>query len=87
MASYALGIKASARKELDAIDDSVFDRIAKKVAELAEDPRPVGCKKLKGYSDLWRIRIADYRVIYPVNDTRRSVEITRVAHRREVYDL
>ena len=75
MASYAVSVEASARKELDALDDSIFDRIASKVARLAEDPRPFGCKKLKG------------RVVYRANDAGRSGEDTRVAHRKDVYDL
>lgn len=28
---------------------------------LAAEPRPVGCKKLKGYDNLYRLRIGDWR--------------------------
>jgi mRNA interferase RelE/StbE len=34
---------------------------------------------------LWRIRISGYRVIYTIDDEIRKVEVTRIAHRREVY--
>ena len=53
---------------------------------LAENPRPSGCKKLKGYKGLWRFRVGDYRVFYSVDDECTSVDITRVAHRKEVYE-
>ncbi len=86
MASYSIEIKSSAQKELDALDDTVFPRIDRKILALAENPRPTGCKKLKGYKDYWRIRAGDWRVIYIVDDTARRISITRVAHRREVYD-
>ncbi|MBV9507291.1 MAG: type II toxin-antitoxin system RelE/ParE family toxin [Acidobacteriia bacterium] len=33
----------------------------------------------------WRIRIGDYRVIYTIDDGAEAIDITRVAHRREVY--
>jgi mRNA interferase RelE/StbE len=85
VASYALDIKPSAQKELDALNDTLFGRIDRKILALADDPRPLGCKKLKGYKDLWRIRVGDYRVIYSINDAVNAVDITRVAHRKEVY--
>ncbi len=53
---------------------------------LAGDPRPAGCKKLKGYKDLWRVRIGDWRIVYIVNDAAKFVSVTRVAHRSKVYD-
>jgi mRNA interferase RelE/StbE len=71
---------------LDALDDALFGRIDKRILALGSNPRPTGCKKLKGYKDQWRIRIGDYRVIYIVNDSRKTVTVTHVAHRREVYD-
>jgi mRNA interferase RelE/StbE len=58
----------------------------RKVLALAENPRPAGCKKLKGYKDQWRIRIGDWRVGYLIDDSAMRVSITRVAHRREAYD-
>jgi mRNA interferase RelE/StbE len=64
MQDYALHIKASAAKELDAIDTVYFERIKKKILALASNPRRSGSKKLKGHRDYWRIRIGDFRVIY-----------------------
>lgn len=86
MSSYSLEIKSSAQKELDALDDAVFARIDRKILALALNPRPAGCKKLKGHKDQWRIRAGDWRVLYIIDDAARHISITRVAHRREVYD-
>jgi mRNA interferase RelE/StbE len=83
---YSLEIMTSAQKELDGLDDPLFARIDRKILALADDPRPVGSKKLKGYKDFWRIRIGDWRVVYIVDDAAKLVSITRVAHRREVYE-
>jgi len=71
---------------LDALDDRVSPRIDRKILELADNPRPAGCKKLKGYKDQWRVRIGDWRVLYIIDDATMLVTITRVAHRREVYE-
>ncbi len=86
MANYSIEIKPSAQKELDALADALFARIDRKILALAANPRPSGCKKLKGYKDLWRIRIGDWRVLYIVDDAAKLVSITRVAHRREAYE-
>lgn len=86
MAKYSLEIKQSAQKELDALDDPLFTRLDRKIITLSENPRPAGCTKLKGHKDTWRIRIGDWRVLYIIDDAARVVSITRVAHRREVYD-
>ncbi|MFP5349235.1 MAG: type II toxin-antitoxin system RelE family toxin [Gammaproteobacteria bacterium] len=33
----------------------------------------------------WRVRCGDYRIIYEINDTDRTVMILHVGHRRDVY--
>jgi mRNA interferase RelE/StbE len=61
-------------------------RIAPRLENLAANPRPPGCKKLKGGDKEWRIRVGDYRVVYTIDDTRLMVEVTRIRHRSEVYE-
>jgi len=63
VAKYSLEIKQSGQKELDSLDDAIFARVDRKILALADNPRPAGCKKLKGYKDLWRIRVGDMRVV------------------------
>jgi mRNA interferase RelE/StbE len=84
--SYAVELKPSARKELESLPDTVLARVVSKLEALKGDPRPAGCKKLKGYRDQWRVRIGDWRVVYIVDDAAKLVSVTRIAHRREVYD-
>jgi mRNA interferase RelE/StbE len=61
VARYVLDIKPSARKELENLSDSLIARLAAKIDDLAAAPRPSGCRKLRGYKDLWRIRVGDCR--------------------------
>lgn len=86
MGSYTVEIKPSARKELEALPDPVLERVIAKLGSLSDTPRPAGCKKLKGYEDQWRIRVGDWRVVYIIKDAARLVSVTRIAHRREVYN-
>ena len=86
MGNYDIVLKSSAQEELDALDNGIFRRIDRKVLALSETPRPPGCKKLKGYKDHWRIRVGDWRVVYIIDDSAKRIILTRVAHRRDVYD-
>jgi mRNA interferase RelE/StbE len=61
-------------------------RIATKIDSFAEQPRPAGCKKLRGADDLWRVRVGDYRIIYAIDDTLSVVEIRVIRHRKDAYE-
>lgn len=60
-------------------------RITEAVLGLREDPRPAGATKMVGM-DAWRLRVGDYRVVYLISDSVQVVEVTRIGHRRDVYD-
>jgi mRNA interferase RelE/StbE len=83
---YLVTFAASARKELTGLPPDMLARLLPKIRELAGNPRPAGCKKLHGYKNRWRIRAGNYRVVYAIDDTGKSVDITRIAHRKEVYE-
>lgn len=85
MACYELRWKESAKKELKNLDKPMIKRVLESVTQLAANPRPVACKKLRGADDLYRIRVADYRVVYAIDDSVLIIEIIRVGHRRNIY--
>jgi mRNA interferase RelE/StbE len=82
--SYVIQIKSAARKYLLSVDSNLRRVISRKINELADTPRPAGCKKLKGWGT-YRIRVGDYRVVYEIRDDVLIVLVVRVAHRREAY--
>lgn len=51
-----------------------YERVCDAIRDLANDPRPPGCKKLGGREG-WRIRIGQYRAIYEIKDVVRIVTI------------
>ncbi len=86
MERYELTIKASAAGELEKLrfrDDR--RRIVKRIGQLADSPRPRGCEKLSGRTDLYRVRQGDFRIVYAVDDENRRVRIVKIGQRREVY--
>ena len=86
MAAYRLLIKASAGRELERLGTK-SDRqcMVDRIQALAEDPRPHSCEKLAGYTDRFRIRQGNYRVVYLVDDQRREVTIFKIGDRKDIY--
>ncbi len=86
MASYSVLIKPSAAKEIEAVDQKrERQRIVARILSLADEPRPVGCERLAGENDRYRIRMGRYRIVYSIADDELLVLVVRVAHRKDVY--
>lgn len=81
---YQVLILPTALKDLAKIPKRNQLRIRSILVEFANTPRPVGCIKLTN-SPYWRVREGDWRIVYEIDDTTRTVTILRIRHRREVY--
>lgn len=82
---YRLLLTDSARKDLDRLRGATWERVRDALMDLPDDPRPRGCKKLRGGADSYRIRIGEYRAVYAVDEPSQAATLLRVRHRREVY--
>lgn len=74
------------RKEMARLPRQDQARILTAIKTLAEDPRPAGCRPVKGADKgTYRVRVGDYRVIYAVLDDEEEqvVIVARVARRSE----
>jgi mRNA interferase RelE/StbE len=84
--SYIISIRKQALKELGDLPLKDSRKIVAAIDSLAENPRPAGCKKLKGETEyIWRIRVGDYRILYKIDDEIRIVEIRKIGNRKDVY--
>jgi mRNA interferase RelE/StbE len=81
---YSVFIEKLAEKQLAKIPPPHFNRITKALQSLSTNPRPSGCKKLKG-RDGYRIRVGDYRIIYTIEDDVLKVYVIDIGYRREIY--
>ena len=78
---YRVVVERSAEKDLRKLQLDVRFRVADALRSFANDPRPVGSRKLAGTKHDWRVRVGDYRIIYEIADAIRVVRIYRVRHR------
>jgi len=83
--TYSVNFKRQALKELAKINEPFYFHIKQAIYTLADNPRPQGCKKLKG-RDGYRIRVGNYRIIYDIFDIELVVDFIALGHRKDIYD-
>ncbi len=82
--TWRLEFKRSAEREFDRLPSLVRERLGPRIDQLAHNPHPRGYRRLKG-SDLCRIRVGNYRIVYGINDDERLIVVTAVRHRSRAY--
>jgi mRNA interferase RelE/StbE len=82
--AYKVLIKPSAQKDLDSMPETEVIRILSKLSNLGSEPRPVGVQKLHDQEG-FRIRSGQYRILFEVNDSGKTILIYRIKHRKDVY--
>jgi mRNA interferase RelE/StbE len=84
---YTFRWRERAVRQLRAIPQPTALTILRALAPLGEDPRrpDADIKKLAGYSNRYRLRVGDYRVIYEIADEQLIILVVGVGHRREAY--
>jgi mRNA interferase RelE/StbE len=86
MKRYSVVLTKSAEKELYKLPSEAILKIVTALKGLEENPRPEGCKKLKGFKNLWRIRIGNYRAIYSIEDVVLLVDVRDIGNRKDIYN-
>ena len=84
-ASFIVRFTTSAKQSLKKLPSDEQWNIAKKIEALAGEPMPRGSVKLHGMPKLYRLRSADYRIGYRINNEELIILVIKIGHRREVY--
>ncbi|ADC65152.1 addiction module toxin, RelE/StbE family [Ferroglobus placidus DSM 10642] len=80
-------ISKSALKELKSLPESVRRIIKDRISKLAYFPLArLDVKKLRGYQNVYRMRVGDYRVIFEYSKENRTIRILKIGKRESVYD-
>lgn len=87
---YSIEILRSADKFLGKLSKQLPSdaaAIEEAIGSLSEQPRPHGSTALKGYTQVWRIRIGNYRVCYQVHDRQLLILVITISTRDNVYEI
>lgn len=80
---YQIIVKKKAKKFIDKLPANEKQRVVKAIAQL---PNGEDIKKLKGHSDLLRLRVGEYRIIYTVDNGELVIIIIDAGNRGEIYN-
>ena len=78
-------IHRKAEKTIKRLHGEMLERTRQAIRLLAENPHPVGYKKMAGYDNLYRIRVGDWRIIYAIENQELIVLVLEVAPRGRAY--
>ncbi len=84
MARYELRFRQSVARDLRRLPKQDLALLLRRIASLADNPRPAGCEKLSNQA-WYRVRQGVYRIVYEIQDQALLVTVVKVGHRREVY--
>jgi mRNA interferase RelE/StbE len=84
MGKYRVLLRKSAAGELSRIPKKDLLRILERIRLLEEEARPQGREKLSA-QERYRVRRGDYRIVYSIDDEKRTIEIFKIGHRSEIY--
>jgi mRNA interferase RelE/StbE len=85
MGKYKVVFTRTAQKSLNKISKNTIPKILAAISGLSFDPFPKGCRKLTGFSSIFRIRVQNYRIIYEMIDDEIVIKILKIGHRKDVY--
>jgi mRNA interferase RelE/StbE len=85
MASYRIEVSATAERQIRRLPRADQIRVVRVIQALSVNPRPLGCRKLSGHDDVFRVRIGRFRVLYSIEDRRLIIIVLKVGDRKDVY--
>jgi mRNA interferase RelE/StbE len=83
---YQVIILPKAIEDLSRLDKTIAHRITNKLTWLSENIESIAPLPLSGkYSELYKLRVGDWRVIYDVDYDKKIITVHKVGHRSEIY--
>lgn len=83
---YEIEFALKVGKKLKKIQIKDRQKITKAIELLKHNPTPKGCKKIKEFTKVYRIRIGDYRVIYKIKQDQLIILVLEIGDRKEIYE-
>jgi mRNA interferase RelE/StbE len=82
---YTLSFAEVVRKQQRSIPKKDLEKIEQLILSLQNNPRPPRCKKLVGGEDMYRVRFGDWRILYAIDDRKKTLVIYGILNRKEAY--
>ncbi len=81
---YSIVFKKSFAKDLSLLPKFLDTKIKQFLEQLKTNPYEK-CIKLKGFKQIYRLRLGDYRLLYKIDDNEKLITLLAIAHRKDIY--
>jgi mRNA interferase RelE/StbE len=85
MAEYSIEVSATAERQLRKLSKRNQHSVINVIKQLGVEPRPRGCRKLRAYDDIYRVKTGVFRILYSVEDGHLLVLVLKIGHRKGIY--
>lgn len=82
---FEVEISSKAKNVLKKLPQDLRRELLTEIKKLEENPYPKGYKKLSGYTNFYRIRYHDWRIIYAIDKQKIVILITNIGQRKDIY--
>jgi len=87
--AYEIRIAPAAERAISKLSSPVQGSVLATIAALGEEPRPAGCRKIRGLPapyEVYRVEVGGtHRVIYQIKNESTLILVVKVADRKDVY--
>jgi mRNA interferase RelE/StbE len=74
-----------AEKQLEKLPKLAQLAVSEKIRKISRGEEATNVEVLKGYKNVYRVRMGDYRMVY--KKTESELHVVLIGHRREIYKL
>ena len=82
--TYQVIISRRATKSIEKLNEYDRTSVRRILSALSIDPRPRNAKKFVN-TEMYRVRVSDYRIIYTIIDRELVVNVVELVHRKNAY--
>ena len=82
---YEIFFSRKASHSVNALQETYKKKIGKILKNLKENPFSYPYRRIEGKTNMYRIRIGKYRVLYKVDEKERTITVLKIDKRSRVY--
>lgn len=85
--AFKIDFTKDAVKSFSRLSEDIKIGLKDKIVWLADNSDNIIHRKLKGnyYSEVFKLRFGNYRILYRINKTNKTITIETVGHRKSIY--
>lgn len=83
--SFAIEYDKQPQQFVKKAEQQIADRIMNKIDTLKDNPVSHDVKAIVGYHGVFRLRVGDYRILYRINHSIKTIIVFKIDKRERVY--